>query len=162
MRKPAARPSEKHIRAFSAEDYAANIADAADRLRFQTEFSQSALKNLHLVNGGAIIALLTFIGNSSATFGERSMWWAFFWFASGLGSSLIAYFGAYFSQVAFMEVSLKLAWNAQRRSVGVEEVYDFKPDFALGNRALYFGISAAVASLMSFVVGSFVALGGLL
>ena len=49
-------------------DYEASTAHASERLRFQQETAVAAIKSLTLVNGGAILALLTFIGNSPAKY----------------------------------------------------------------------------------------------
>ncbi|MGE3690593.1 MAG: hypothetical protein AB7F98_04355 [Novosphingobium sp.] len=148
--------------AIGKEDYAANWAEVGDRLRFQIEYVQSALKNLHLVNGGAIVALLTLIGNAKIPFDKRAIWWAFFWFASGLIFALSAYAGAYFSQSYYMEATAKQAWNAQAKAHGTKKRWDFKFSSLMGNAALYSGVFCAVASLVCFVIGAFVALGGIL
>ena len=39
------------------------LEDATDRLRFQHEYSIAGFKTLILINGGAVIALLTYAGN---------------------------------------------------------------------------------------------------
>ena len=158
---PTKDEKEASLRAIAFEDYKSELAEAQERLKYQVEFSQSTLKNLHLVNGGAILALLTFFGNTDFGFDHRALWWAFVWFGSGLASSLAAYFGAYFSQACFTNQSLKQAWNAQLRVVGGKDAYDFTSDFKIGNRYLYIGIGAATGSLVSFIIGSFVALSGL-
>ena len=152
---------ELATREIALEDHRASLEDAHARLGFQVEFAQSALKNLHLANGGAVLALLTFFGNTQAAFDHRAIWWAFVWFALGLFSSLAAYFGAYFSQAHFMFVSMLEAWNAQLRARGYQGPHDFGHNFRVGNIYMYFGIVAAVLSLISFVTGAFVALSGL-
>ena len=154
-------PSPTAVQEMALEDYRADIQEVGERLRYQVEFAQSALKNLHLVNGGAVLALLTFLGNTDMDFNFRAIWWAFVWFGVGLVASLAAYFGAYFSQAHFMNVTVAQAWNAQSRARGGPERHEIEPAFSAGNRYMYFGISAAVASLVCFVVGSFVALSGL-
>lgn len=153
--------AEKAKREIALEDYRENIAEVAERLRYQVEFSQSALKNLHLVNGGSILALLTFLGNADLDFNYRAVWWAFVWFSMGLITSLAAHFGANFSQAHFMNLSAKQSWNAQLRARGLREMYDIKPDYTSGNRFVSFGIAAAFLSLLFFILGAFVGLGGL-
>jgi hypothetical protein len=161
------RPSAGHSqlpdasRDMALEDYRANISETSERLRFQVEFSHAALRNLHLTNGGAILALLTFLGNTGFDFNFRAIWWAFVWFGFGLVSSLSAYFGAYFSQAEFMNVTIMEAWNAQKRARGLEAAHDIQTSFRRGNGFMYFGIAAAATSLVFFIVGSFVALSGL-
>ena len=145
---------------MAMEDYRAEIQEAACRLRFQVEYSQSALRNLTLVNGGAIIALLTFIGNSNSTMSIISTKWSFSWFSLGLFLSLISYFGAFFSQKFFMNVSFYKAWNAQYQARSLPAPYDITQDFKKGNRAMCAGIISALFSATCFVIGSFVALDG--
>lgn len=152
----------EQVHAIHRDDYLANIADASERLRFQSEFAHALLKNLNLVNGGGILALLTLVGNSKATYDMISIWWSFAWFSLGLAFSLFAYFGAFFSQQSYMNTSLKQAWNLQRQSVGLEHAYEILTDFNRGNLAFYGGILSALLSLGFFVIAAFVALGGLL
>ncbi|RJY09246.1 hypothetical protein [Aurantiacibacter aquimixticola] len=149
---------ERIAREIALDDYATRIDEGKDRLRFQVEYSQSAMRNLQLVNGGAVLALLTFIGNTGLDFNFFGLWWAFFWFASGLVCSLAAYFGAFFSQHFFMKLTMYEAWNAQYRSRGAEEPYQTSAELDWGNRALYSAVILSTLSLVSFLVGAFVAL----
>jgi hypothetical protein len=152
---------EQVTREIALEDFRVNIDEAADRLRFQVEFAQSTLKNLYLINGGALVALLTFIGNTGIDFDQLAMWWSFLWFALGLAASMFAHLGAYFSQAYYMEQTFKQAWNAQLRAKGAQENFDFTREYRLGNFWLYFGVVAACTSLFMFIVGTFVGLDGL-
>jgi len=154
-------PEESTAREIALEDYRANMEDAGERLRYQVQFSQAALKNLHLVNGGAVLALLTFLGHTDLNVNYRAIWWAFVWFGLGLATSLASYFGAYFSQAHFMNVSIMEAWNAQQRARGLPPPHDYRPHFRVGNLYMYLGIAAAVVSLALFVIGAFVGLSGL-
>lgn len=153
--------NEDAYRRISASDYHANLSEGGERLKFQVDITQYALKNLNLVNGGGILALLTLVGNSSAIYDHRSISWAFAWFALGLAFSLGAYLGAFVSQYQFMNATYKLAWNAQARSEGLAEPYDMRLNARFGNGALFFSISLAVLSLIFFIIGAFVALDGL-
>lgn len=54
-------------------------ADAADRIKYQVEYRHAALRGLTIVNGGAIIALFTFIGNDRSAvlhLNPTMIWWA--------------------------------------------------------------------------------------
>ncbi len=153
---------EEAFRKIAEADYKAYLEEAGERLRFQTEFSQSALKNLTFVNGGAIIALFTFIGNDNAQFDANYLRWSFAAFLIGLFLSLFSYIGAYFSQGMFMHVTIIQAWNSQLRMHGFDEKYDFKKEIKLGNVNLYLAIMLAVGSLIGFGVGSYCALEGVL
>ena len=143
-------------------DYSAYLQESNDRLRFQTEFSHSALKSLTLVNGGGILALLTFIGNSNATFDPNPIWWAFASFAVGLTFTLAAHIGAYFSQAAFMNVTLHQMWDAQRAMLGEPPKQEYHSDFRAGNKILYSAIGCALASMAGFIAGAAFSLAGLL
>lgn len=150
--------AEKQI---AIEDYRLNSEEALERLKYQVDYSQAALRNLQLVNGGAIVALLTFIGNTDQVINDSAIWWSFLWFSAGLFLSLAAYFGAYLSQSSFMNVAFKQAWQAQHRAQGSKAEFDFADDLKRGNWALYSAISMAVGSLLCFFVGAFVGLSGL-
>lgn len=152
--------SEQAIREIAMEDYRANLSETSDRLKYQVEFAQSALKNLHLVNGGAIIALLTFIGNVNVEFDYRSLWWGFAWFCIGLTSSLMAYLGAYFSQAYFMNHTQKEAWSAQARARGMPDTSGGHREFKIGNIHLVMAIVFTFLSVVCFVIGSLVSLSG--
>lgn len=150
--------AENRTREIALDDYRAYIAEGAERTRFQVDYSQSTLRNLQLVNGGAIVALLTFLGNNDVAFNFRGIWWAFVWFGCGLFSSLAAYLGAFFSQHFYMQVTYLQAWNAQLRARGLQEKYEIQSDHKRGNVALACGVSLAVLSLVFFIIGAFVAL----
>ncbi|MEN8860977.1 hypothetical protein [Qipengyuania flava] len=152
---------EKINRAIALEDYRAYVEEGSQRLGFQVDYSQAGLRNLQLVNGGAVIALLTIVGNTSVDFDYRSLWWAFFWFGSGLALSLLAYFGAFFSQHFFMQQTFTQAWDAQARARGIVCSTDQMKSFRHGNIAFGLAIIFAIVSLTCFVTGSFVALEGL-
>lgn len=153
---------EEYLKQLAAEDYEAAIGEAGERLRFQVDFAQSVLKSLLIVNGGAIVSLLTLIGNSDASFSKRDIWWSFFWFAGGVATALAAYFGAFLSQYFFLQSTTHEAWNAQLASKAIKPRYDPKAPLRFGNRALWVAFCFAIFSLMQFVTGSFVALGGIL
>jgi len=104
---------------------------------------------------------LTFLGNSDGEINMRAMKYAFGWFSAGLGLSLFSYFGAFFSQFFFMNVTFAQAWNAQSRARGLPESNDFQKDYRQGNIAMAVGIVLATISCVCFIIGAFVALDGL-
>jgi hypothetical protein len=149
-------------RAISEKDYNAFLEEAKDRLRYQVEFAQGLLRNLLLVNGGAVLALLTTLGNTSVHPDPRGMWWAFFWFGVGLFAVLAAYFAAFFSQLHFYNASVFQAWNAQQGAHDLEQPHSPIPEFNKGNLSMNIGIIVAIIGVSSFLIGSFVALEALL
>lgn len=152
---------EETERQIALEDYKLESEEGLERLKYQVEYSQAALKNLQLVNGGGIIALLTFIGNVENALDMRSAHWSLIWFSLGLGSSLVAYLGAYLSQSEFMNVAFSKAWEAQHRAKGSKTKFPHEDHIVRGNLALRAAITLAVFSMAFFVVGSFVAIEGL-
>tara|TARA_R110001606_G_scaffold264379_1_gene413046 strand:+ start:621 stop:944 length:324 start_codon:yes stop_codon:yes gene_type:complete len=63
------------------------------------EFALVGLRSLFIVNGGALIALLTFIGNIDLESRSLlSLQWSFLGFGAGLFFALVATFFSYFSQ----------------------------------------------------------------
>ncbi len=162
MTDPRATDVKAIIRSISDKDYSAFLEEAADRLRFQVEFAQASMRNLLLVNGGAVLALLTALGNSSMSHNDRGMWWAFFWFSVGMLAALAAYFAAFFSQYFYYNGTLFQAWNAQQAAHDLENSHDPMPQFKRGDLSLVSGVIAATGSLIAFVIGSFVALDALI
>ena len=153
---------EEAFRKIAEAAYKAHLHEASERLRFQTEFSQSALKNLTLVNGAAIIALFTFIGNDNAQFDPNQIRWSFGAYLIGLFFSLFSYFGAYFSQGMYMHVTFFQAWNSQLRMHGLKEKYEIDRQMRIGNVHLYLAVTLALLSLFAFGLGSYWAVEGVL
>lgn len=147
---------------YDEKNFVARSGEAQDRIKYQVEFAQSALKSLVLVNGGGILSLLTALGNSSMHHDNQGMFWSFVWFGCGLGSGLTAYFGAFFSQLYFYNAAQQEAWDAQARAHSLATETETTGDFERGNRSMRFGLIAATASLSSFVIGAFVALNALI
>lgn len=150
---------------YSKLDYENLQAEASDRLKYQVEFGHASLRNLMLTNGGAIIALFTFIGNSSSVFGPTNIWWAFSWFSLGLFLTLVGYLSAFISQYLFFECSMFQMWNAQHNMMALPEEYPqekIQRSFSSGNIALFVSVLSAILSLVFFVIGSICALNGVL
>lgn len=119
----------------------------------------SGLKSLLIANGGALIALLTFIGNfyEQPTV-QQGLWWAFGLFAVGLVSALFATLFAYFSQG---EASNQSYQSAERIFFSLwghfEDAASFEPDETKSmKRAAVFrwlSIGSATTSGVAFAVG---------
>ncbi|MBW4936170.1 hypothetical protein [Marinobacter sp. F4206] len=74
---------------------------AFEHFRSVISMAELALKSAILVNGGACIALLTFIGNVSSS-GSKLIVFGLFAFASGVFLDAVATFLAYLTQNEFM------------------------------------------------------------
>lgn len=68
---------QERRRAIARHDYEDFKAETAERLKLQAEMAHAALKGLTLANGGAIVALFTFLGNSRSAVDRGDLWWAF-------------------------------------------------------------------------------------
>lgn len=86
------------------EIYAAHfLEDASERLRFQNEATLAGFKTLVLINGAAVIALLTYAGNVKEAQITSQFGSAFSWYIAGLMATTVAYGCAYLSQGMFMQ-----------------------------------------------------------
>ncbi len=154
-------PSPEWREVFKAE-YELQQQEIAERLKYQQELAVGGLKTLTLINGGAMISLFTFIAGANAIFDHRAIWWSFVWFATGLIGTTVAYLAGYFAQAQFMNVAHYDAGNAQRKMVGQPADLDTTSFYKVGNVWLMLATFGAVASLIAFVAGAAVALGGFL
>ncbi|MGF7152581.1 hypothetical protein [Novosphingobium gossypii] len=145
--------------------------DTVDRLKNQMTFAEKALAAIMLANGGALIAMFTFIGNTvgkseaplrlNATF----LWAAFTCFAMGVVLSLVAHIFAFLSQLAFYNQSAQEMWRHRRSlTTGVVD-RDMTRELAFfqrGNRYVNIGVLIIIGSLVCFVFGAGWSLAGVL
>ncbi len=153
------------------QDYAVSRADAAERVKIQMSIADATMKALLLANGGAMIALFTFVGNlvakSSKTvpFDPSRLWTGFFCFVAGLVAALLVHAFAFLSQDRFYNQSMIEAWRHQRTSLdgipadpGERELQIFGQGHAFYSIAFFL----AIVSMTLFAVGCGFALGGVL
>ncbi|WP_299307848.1 hypothetical protein [uncultured Croceicoccus sp.] len=132
--------------------------DVNDRLRFQHEFSLAGFRTLVLINGGAIIALLTYASNV-AEGGMASLRLAFMGYVIGLSATVVAYMSAYFSQGRLMDAM----GSALFRQLGrVEDEQksreEQKKDTKHGSLWIAASVLLAVIGLIGFLSGSIFAM----
>ena len=133
--------------------------EAAERLKFATAYAHAGLKGLFLANGGAIVALLTFLGNAQAAHVEKhKIWWAFVCFTLALSLVLAAYIAGYASHASSMQATFARYMNALRAAQGFPGNSDAARDESRANFTENLGLAFVVASLALFVCGAFVAL----
>lgn len=149
---------DKTARAIALQDYEQQTAEAMARLQYQVDYSKALLNGLTVGNGGAILALLTFIGNTGSKVDPASMQSAFGLYGAGLAFVLVAYAAGFFTQYFFYDASQNQAWNAQAAALGTKSNYDFVRSMKRGNVSLAVGVVAAIASLASFVTASSLAI----
>ncbi|HTH28387.1 MAG TPA: hypothetical protein VL918_07965 [Sphingobium sp.] len=142
--------------------YQASQTDVSDRLKFQIEFAQSALRNLAIVNGGAIVSLFTLIGHDGLSINKIWLWRAFTAFCIGIFLVLASYIGAFFSQFFYMYGSIAIMWNTKLELHGKKGENDYEKPNRKGNIALSFAIICTLISLLCFICGAVFALKGVL
>lgn len=132
-----------------------HVADASKRLQFQHDYSIEGFKTLTLINGGAIIALLTYAGHSAGSTVAKRLSEAFLAYAVGLILSVLAYLFAYLSQAELMNGDMTEAY----RLLGIEADGTRREEFERkGMRRVHAGIGLSVLSLFAFVAGSWLAM----
>lgn len=110
-------------------------------------YALATLKTLTLVNGGAIIALLTFIGNDNVKPEKEAIFWSFVVFSVGLALSTLDHGLAYFVQESYLN-------SASNRMEGA----NVRATDKRGNRLISCAALCCLMSLVCFVAGAFVAL----
>jgi hypothetical protein len=136
------------------------VEDATDRLRFQQEFTVAGFRTLILMNGGAVIALLTYAGNAPDKIVAANFIGAFAGYISGLVSATFAYLTAYAGQAHIMQHSSAEALALIAGNPVDEDDQD--RHVRHGNRYIAAGIALCILSVGSFVIGSVLAMRGLL
>lgn len=132
------------------------FADSAARLQYQHEYTLAGLKTLIIINGGAIIGLLTYAGNASDKVDAARFESSFAGYAIGLGLAVFTYLTSYLSQAELMNASISEAYK--QRGFAILEKGKHAPDYTKrGMRWVYAGIALAVASLGGFGIGSYYA-----
>jgi hypothetical protein len=123
------------------------------------EFSTTALKLLVILNAGAILALLTFVGTlygrdkldpKSIALFTRALQPTFYLFMAGIAGSLLAAVAGYLNWGRYAESFLNPA-ELYEWMHGKQIKRDHDPWI---RRTMLFGVSAALASLTCFLVGA--------
>lgn len=159
LKAPALSDADRSYLERAVEYYQGEIRH---RTEVGNELGQATLKSLMLVNGGAILSLLTFIGNTGTVAHPDLVKDAMLCFGFGISANLIAYFCAYLSQNAFMFYVSALLENSLRLLSGKPLEAKQKDYRKIGNRALYGTIARALGSLGCFVGGALTAMNGIL
>lgn len=144
-------------------DYEFYKQEFSDRLRIQETLGTAGLKALMLVNGGALIALFTFIGNSGAggtITNVDNVWQGFAAFVGGLVAAVAAHITAYFMQANFGYATTYEMWNSQAKALRMEPKHDGDPSFRVGTTYMIVTVILILISLLLFCIGSGLALAG--
>lgn len=157
---PTAFTPDDDDRKIAALDQGFFQSSAMIRLESISNFAQSLWKSLMIVNGGAIVALFTLLGNSDLSVDTYWLWWAFFLFAVGLGGTLFSNLTAYLTQSAYWQQDISGAWNAQEQMHGRPPKWekDANRSSALGTAFEWTALGSAIIGLAAFLGGSWCAL----
>jgi hypothetical protein len=128
--------------------------DLEERLRLQSQIGMGAVRSIFLVNGGAIIGLLTFLGNSKSDFDVRSMHTAFIWFLFGLFFAVLAPVAGFLSQTHYQRSSYREMIDMLRLRTSAAPENDHVESAGRAERWLLTGLLFVVASFACFAVGS--------
>lgn len=123
--------------------------DAIRRVESLSQFAQALWKSLMLVNGGAIVAILTFIGNTKITVDPASIWWAMACFVVGLAATMFSTLAAYICQSGYMRGS-------------AESLFGEDTPTNQGEGWEWAAIAGIGAGIACFLVGSFIAMSAVL
>ena len=158
-------------RRVAEQDYAAARAEATDRVKNQMSIADATMKALLLANGGAMIALFTFVGNLVAkcaakpAFDTSALWTAFACFVAGLVAALLTHAFAFLSQERFYHQSMHEVWRNQAVML-TGEALDHTPvelrAYKFGQLAYCAAFVLAVVSIGCFTAGCAAALRGVL
>lgn len=149
---------DKTKREIALQDYSHQSSEAMARLQYQVDYSKALLNGLTVGNGGAILAILTFIGNTGSKVDPANMQGAFGIYGTGLALVLAAYACGFFTQYFYYDASQNQAWNAQAEALGGIGNHEVARPMRRGNICLAVGIVVAVGSLACFIFGSSLAL----
>jgi hypothetical protein len=151
-------PTEANVAArhIAALDFELAKADYLERLKFQADFAKVAWQALALVNGGAIVALFTFIADAHPTVNQYWLWSGFGCFAFGLAINIASIVCGFMSQAYYMRATASSAWNEQAKMHGYPPQFEdpHKEAMKVGDRWHAVALAACVLSLVVFVAGA--------
>lgn len=142
--------------------------DCRQHISATSDFATLGLRSLFLVNGGAMIALLTFFGNvGGADAAQAQLRNAFWLFGSGVFSALIATFAAYFAQAinaltANYYADMMYFANVGSHDTAAAERGEGDQQLRRGQIARWIAILFAVLSGFAFPAGMLAALESLI
>ena len=132
------------------------LEDSPVRVRYPHDFSLAGFQSLILINGGAIIGLLTYAGNQNDSVAAHQLSGAFICYVIGLAVTILAYLFAYYSQGLFMNAEM----NEGIELLGIE--IEQSPNLVRnGERCIIVAVVMTIVGLGAFVAGSWLAMSAL-
>lgn len=137
------------------------FARAREKVGFSVQFALLVLRGLTLINGGAIIALFTFLGAASQKSAPLSLnnvsllWWSFGFFASGLSLAVLASFLSYMAQYHQADAEYSSPYNNYIDLTGASDAkLNYQQHMVRFRRFRFWAFVAGLISLLMFVLGS--------
>lgn len=136
---------------------------AFERGKFVIDFAIMGIRSLVVINGGAIVAILTFLGHYQGTRINDAIIDGLVYLIAGLGCALITNVLAYLAQQSFSlqehHGANKIFFMTRRSSPHIvkESGIDEDRNFSVGTTLQYAAISFAVTSFSLFSIGSIAA-----
>lgn len=134
---------------------------AATRYESAGDIATLGLRSVLLANGGALVALLTFVGNAQNTVrAPELMWWAYSMFGLGLFAALLSTFCAFQTQSDYARQGDATADRIYFHTIGhiaQAETEEKEADRyrSAGQRWEWAGVSLFLISTVCFLVGTF-------
>ena len=149
-------------REMSRIDVETSMQRAADRIKFQQEIGVAGNRSIMLANGGAIVALLTFIGNSDAVYQAYDLKTAFICFGLGITSALLSFIASYVGQEWLSNFDTTNAWNHQLDYLGQKRTHDPTKERNMGWGLMVAASTFSLSGVSAFAIGAWFALNGIL
>lgn len=162
--------TDSHISDRLKEQLAAARADSTLRVTQQLTLAEKGLGALMLANGGALVALFTFVGKfadakAAVRFDLSNLWSAFALFSGGLAATLLAFLFAFLSQDRAYHQCMQQVDRLHRSIIDEREEAptDIEVRYNLhGTRSYVWGMLFAFLSILFFMIGCGFALAGAL
>ena len=154
--------SDALAREIARMDYESHIKDASDRTKFQHETGLAANRSIMVANGGAIVALLTFVGNRQAVYDASSLRDAFVLFGVGIATTLLSFLTVYIAQEWHSINDTNIAWDFQRDMEGEERIYQKPRHGKIGWALMVIAAALSLIGVIVFGVGAWLAIDGIL
>lgn len=150
---------------FAKIRYEASLTATYERSKSVMDFALLGLRSLIIVNGGALVGLVTFIGNFGAAEDNSGAVLAFTLFVFGLFSGFLAVLFSYLAQQHFFWSETHDCDREAREMFGLDTNIvraDLVNDWKIGTRYQIVAIVIALLSALMFVIGALAALNNIL
>lgn len=125
------------------------------RLNFQNEMAHSVLKNLLLINGGSVVSLLTFVGNTESYVDKSDIHKSFLFFIIASLMCILSYACAFFAGEKFHDATIDHLINSQWALRGLPPQENPQEEERTGKFWYRIVLLLVLLSLISFAFGAY-------